>query len=129
MTRRAWTLSFVLSASLALVCLPTRSHAATVNLAVDANTEADWASDNFYRAPGTCLNPGAFAKVGTALKSTAGAAVTFTDSAVPDGQYCYAATAVDTVGNESVQSNKLGVTVNVNPPAAPANLRSISVTP
>ena len=101
--------------------------AATVNLAVDANTEADWASDNLYRASGTCALPGAFAKVQTAVKS---ATPTFADTVSADGDYCYRATAVDTAGNESITfSNMVGVTVNVNPPAAPANLRKISVTP
>ena len=101
--------------------------AATVNLAVDANTEADWASDNLYRASGTCALPGAFAKVQTAVKS---ATPTLADTVSADGDYCYRATAVDTAGNESITfSNMVGVTVNVNPPAAPANLRKISVTP
>lgn len=101
--------------------------AATVNLAVDPNTESDWASDNLYRAPGTCANPGAFAKVASAPK---GPTVTFADSVTVDGNYCYKATAVDTTGNESLSfSNAVGVTVTQNPPAAPANLRSVSVIP
>lgn len=103
--------------------------AATVNLAVDANTEPDWASDNFYRAPGGCANPGAFAKVGNVPKTTGGAAVAFANTGVADGTYCYRATALDTANNESVFSNSVEVVVNVNPPAAPANLRVAGVTP
>lgn len=111
---------------LALVLLPRLAPAATVKLAVDPNTEADWASDNLYRAPGACATPGAFAKVASSPK---GAAVTFTDTVLVDGVYCYAATAVDTAGIESVQSNKVEVPVTANPPAAPLNLRSIGVVP
>lgn len=111
---------------LALALLPTLAPAATVKLAVDPNTEADWASDNLYRAPGSCAMPGAFANVTSSPK---GAAVTFTDTVLVDGVYCYAATAVDTAGIESVQSNKVEVPVTANPPAAPANLRSLGVTP
>lgn len=110
----------------ALCAFGSPADAATVKLAADPNTEADWASDNLYRAPGQCANPGAFAKVGSVLK---GVTVAFVDTVPADGDYCYAATAVDTAGNESVQSNKVGVTVNVNPPGAPANLRQVGVTP
>ena len=106
------------------------AEAATVNLAVDANTEGDWASDNLYRAPGVCTNPGAFAKVASSPKTTGGAAVTFSDLNVPDGTFCYKATAVDTANNESLSfSNTVQEVVNVNPPVAPANLRHVSVTP
>lgn len=108
---------------------PALGWAATVKLAADANSEPDWASDNLYRAPGACTNPGAFAKVSTVPKTTNGAAVAFTDANVADGTYCYKATAVDTAGNESLFSNSVEVVVNVNPPAAPANLRSVGVTP
>ena len=109
-----------------VLCLWSSANAATVKLSADPNTDSDWASDNLYRAPGKCATPGAFAKVGTALK---GVTVTCTDTVATDGDYCYAATAVDTAGNESVQSNKVEVTVNVNPPVAPPALRLIGVTP
>jgi hypothetical protein len=115
--------------SLIVICVPALAAAATVKLAADPNTEPDWASDNLYRAPGACTNPGAFAKVSNVPKTTGGAPVQFSDVVSNDGTYCYAATALDTAGNESVFSNKVEVVVNVNPPSPPANLRSVGVVP
>lgn len=98
--------------------------AATVNLAWDNPIDPDFAGIHVYRASGPCVSPGPFVTVKTYGKVSTGS-----DVVTSDGEYCYVATAVDTAGNESIQSNKLGVTVNVNPPAAPLNLRSTGVTP
>jgi hypothetical protein len=111
------------------ICAPALAEAATVNLSADPNSEPDWAGDNLYRATGPCANPGAFAKVANVPKTSAGAIVQFADTVTLDGTYCYAATALDTAGNESIFSNKVEVTVNVNPPSPPANLRSVGVVP
>lgn len=82
-----------------------------------ANKEADLAGYNLYLAPGACATPGAFAKVATYAKMA-------TSGAVPiaaDGTYCGKMTAFDTGGLESTTfSNTAEVTVNVNPPVAPA---------
>ena len=122
-----WLRCVGLVALVLVVLMVGQADAATVKLGVDPNTESDWVSDNLYRAPGKCLAPGAFAKVASAPK---GPSVTFTDTVTADGDYCYAATAVDASGMESVQSNKVGVTVTENPPGAPPNLRQLPpVTP
>ena len=110
-----------LALTLTLLLAGTPVLAAVVPLAINSNAEPDWASDKFYRAPGTCAAPGAFATVGTVPKA---AVMLFNDTVATDGTYCYKATAVDTSGNESLFSNTLEVTVNVNPPSAPVNLRS-----
>ncbi len=98
--------------------------AATVNLAWNANTEADLASYKVHRSASSCAGTGTFTSVGTVAKP----ATTFTDTLAADGTYCYYITALDTAGNESGPSNKVEAIVNVNPPLAPTGLRA-TVTP
>lgn len=66
---------------------------------------------NMYRAQGTCSANSTFVQINTAPIT----ATTYTDT-VSVGIYCYVATAVDTSGNESAQSNQAGAIVR---PAAP----------
>jgi hypothetical protein len=97
--------------------------AADISLTWDANAEADLAGYNLYRSPMSCTNPTGFIKV-----QSFGPVVSGADQLTVDGVYCYALTARDTANNESVQSNRVEVTLNQNPPLAPRNLRR-SVAP
>lgn len=104
--------------------LTVTAEASTVNLAWNANTEADLAGYNLYRAFQPCSTQGPLAKVGTV-----GKVVTMTDTVSVDGTYCYDLTAFDTANNESAHSTKAEAIVNVNPPLAPTNFRVTGVVP
>ncbi len=101
--------SFFLALNLTAVCF-------AETFTWTANTEADLSGYNLYQAPGSCTNPGAFAKVASVGKVT-----TLTHTPTVDGLYCWALTAFDTGGLESIQSNKVEKQINVNPPLAPRN--------
>jgi hypothetical protein len=117
-----WTLLVV-----ALMCLglASMSEAATVELTSNANTEPDLAGYRLYRAPGTCAASGPFVAVLTVPPTTDGALVRYRDVNVPNGTFCYYATAFDVAGNESLPSNRVQTTVDAIAPAPPGNLRLI----
>ena len=71
-----------------------------------------------YLAHGTCAAPGPFTRVATFSKT----AVSGVFPTPTDDTYCGKLTAFDTAGNESGPSNLAQVTVNKNPPTAPAGL-------
>ncbi len=81
----------------------------------------DLAGLNLYRASGTCANPGPYAKILTVSKPAS--APMPTSATVPnptaDGTYCHRATHFDTGNLESIFSNTVEFSYNVNPPGAP----------
>jgi hypothetical protein len=112
MTRR------LLILALCLIGFAGVSEAATVELTSDSNTETDLAGYRLYRAPGTCQAAGL-----TVGPTTGGARVLYRDLTVPNGTFCYYATAFDVAGNESLPSNLVTVSVDAQAPAPPGNLR------
>lgn len=82
---------------------------ATATLTWTPNTEVDLASYKVYRNG---------AIIATVLKGTA----TYKDTLLADGVYVYDLTALDKTGNESPHSVNVSVTVDTNPPQAPAGL-------
>lgn len=93
-------------------------HAATASW--QANSEADLAGYNIYRAEGPCATPGPFAKAIVAPKEATSIAL---PNPAKDGLHCHRATAFDTANNESLFSNTVEFTYNAIPPAAPQQLR------
>lgn len=65
---------------------------------------------NMYRASGLCLGSPAFSKIATGIT-----ALTYTDSPVPVGNFCYQATASQN-GMESAPSNSASAAVLPFPP-------------
>jgi len=110
---------------IALIGIAAWAEAATVNAIWTANTEADLAGYNIYQAPGVCAPTGSFVKVATFAKPATTGSVTV----AADGTYCFKLTAFDTANNESAFSTGAQAVVNLNPPAAPANLQILSVSP
>ena len=75
---------------------------------------------NFYRGPAG----GPYELIGTVAETTAGATVTYLDQNLPDGTYCYVATAFNNQApaDESDYSNEVCKTIDTRTPRAPSNL-------
>jgi len=75
---------------------------------------------NFYRGP----LGGPYELIGSVPETVAGATVTYLDSNLPDGTYCYVATAYNNQApaDESDYSNEVCKTIDTRVPRAPANL-------
>lgn len=95
--------------------------AQNVNLAWDANTEADLAGYKLYQATSTGGTCGTFAVVQASILKPS---VTTAVVNLPVGTYCFKITAYDTAGNESGFSNTVTFSsTDTTPPGAPVNLR------
>jgi|SRR3972149_5163074 len=103
---------------LALVFMASLSFAATLNLKATwtANTETDMASYKLYRTDGTRT------LIGTIPHPTI--QYTFTQTVVDgsQGTMNFVLTAIDTAGNESVDSNTAPFSWDLKSPAAPGSL-------
>jgi chitinase len=73
---------------------------------------------NIYQCPGTCTLTSTWTKIDTSLDITTGYLVSYT-GLTAGAVYSYAATAVDTAGNESAFSNIATVTIPTTPPSNP----------
>lgn len=74
---------------------------------------------NIYKAAAACSSSPTLTKLNTAPVATQ----SYTDANVAPGTYCYAATAVNTQGDESAKSNQGPAII-----AAPPNAITITVT-
>lgn len=74
---------------------------------------------NIYKASAACSSSPTLTKLNTAPVTTQ----SYTDANVAPGTYCYAATAVNTQGDESARSNQGPATI-----APPPNAITITVT-
>lgn len=89
-----------------------------VALSWNANTEADLAGYNIYRAT---------AAEWVKINPASAAANIFTDPGLRNNIYRYRVTAVDQAGGESSPSAETAAEVAQQPPAPPANLTAVSV--
>lgn len=96
------------------------AEAATLTLTWDANTESDMAGYHVYSAGKPVAS---CADADLVEVKAVGLVTTTTINISVDGDYCFALKARDTANNRSGFSNKVGITVNVNPPQSPRNLQ------
>lgn len=83
----------------------------SVTLAITDNTNPAGTTYNIYRGSGACSSSLTLTKIGsTSTKS-------YTDANIAPGSYCYAATAVDSLGDESAQSPQAGASIPAPPSA------------
>ena len=91
----------------------------SVTLTITDATNPAGTTYNVYRGSGACSSNPTLAKIGTTATKT------YTDANLAPGSYCYAATAVDSLGDESAKSptaqgvipappNAVTITVTVN---------------
>lgn len=93
--------------------------ATDVTFAWDSNTESDMSHYNIYMSSDGQTS---WSKVNASPITHAGTGTeTWTQSAVPDGEYAWYATAVDTSDNESDPSNIVTKRIDTTAPAPPAN--------
>jgi len=116
---------------IALALLPSLALAGTVTLnwtapttRTDGTTLTNLASYNIYRA-----SSAAGLATATKLATVAAPALTYTDASAPGGQtWYYAATAVDSNGLESAQTNPVSAAVPAAKPSPPGNLTVGAIT-
>lgn len=108
------TIAFLL-VGLLLPALALAAHSIVV--AITDTTNPAGTTYNVYRGAGACSTSLTLTKVGNTTTKT------YTDANLAAGTYCYAATAVDTLGDESAQSPQAGATIQ-----APPNAVTITVT-
>lgn len=105
---------------LSLLVMPLRAQAAhSATITITDTTNPAGMSYNIYRGAGACSTNPTLSKIGTTSTKT------YTDSGLAAGTYCYAATALDSLGDESAKSptaqgvipmppNAVTITVTVN---------------
>lgn len=82
-----------------------------VTLTITDTVNPSGTSYNVYRASGACSTSLTLTKIGTTSTKT------FIDSNLAAGSYCYSATAVDSLGDESAQSPQAGAVIPTPPSA------------
>ncbi len=104
-----------------LILWSTVSHAAPVNLAWDAVTDADLAGYRVYQT--TVSGQYTFGSGNEVVQIPAGTEVAQVDVPI-DETYFWVVTAFDTTGNETGPSNEV-MQVDITPPGVPGNFRKL----
>lgn len=91
----------------------------------DRNTETDMSGYRLYQTTTSGVyvyGTGSANYKGNLAQPAVGVVPTYTLSAIPDGSYCWVATAYDTGSNESGPSNEICRTLDSVAPSAPKTL-------